>query len=202
VLSVQYIIANWVRFFCTSIFGLISHEIGFVLHYLCPSAWTCFIMFSLCISSIVLYRLFSILLSYIRRRSITLAFEKSFIMVWPSVGSGSSGCGSELWERMDRVNLLRGLGGSGMDSASKVWFWKLEARFSRHERFMARSTNMCSMGVVGFSSASRWVRWRSKSSWVSDFMIVWLVDRPCFREFCEAASLPCGVCGPVDLCAF
>ena len=66
-----------------------------------------FIMFSLCISIIVLYRLFSILRSYIRRRSRTLACEKSFIMVWPS----------EVWglvvfwllERRDCVSLAMGL---------------------------------------------------------------------------------------------
>ena len=126
-------------------------ELWFVVYRLYS---VCLIRVSLCSSSIVLYRLFSSLLSYIKRRSRTLAFEKSFIARRPR---GRSGEGAGLLRR-DWVSLLMGLEVIRALRASMVWFWMRPVRFSRHERETMRSASMDSMGVVGVSSASIWSR--------------------------------------------
>ena len=81
----------------------------------------------------VLWRLFSILRSYIKRRSRTLSFEKSFIAIWPR---GRSGLGSALsffggcrcLGKNDFARLANGLGSSGLLRASIVWFWMVSVR--------------------------------------------------------------------------
>ena len=41
-----------------------------------------------------------------------------------------------------------------------------------------------------------------KKTWDSPFIMIWLVNMPCLREFCAATYLPSGVLGPVDLSEF
>ena len=150
---------------------------------------------SLWSSSIVLYRLCSILLSYIRRRSRTLSFEKSFRAIRPRVRSGlksvGSGCGrAKPFRPKDLARSANGLLVFFSFIASNVWFWIRSARFRRHERLTMRSVSIDSIGVWGASSSRRASRWRSKSAWLSVVITSWRADRPCFRAFCETTALP------------
>ena len=150
---------------------------------------------SLCSSRVVLYRLCSILLSYIRRRSRTLAFEKSFRAIRPRVRSGResdvSSCGKpKPFRPKDLARLANGPVVFFSFIASIVWFWIRSARFRRHERLTMRSARIDSIGLRGASSARRASRWRSKSAWLSEVITSWRADRPCFRAFCETTALP------------
>ena len=42
----------------------------------------------------------------------------------------------------------------------------------------------------------------SNSAWLSEWITVFWVNRPCFWEFHEAMAFPCWVRGPVDFWAF
>ena len=158
-----------------------------------------------------MYRLFSIRRSYIKSRSRTLALEKPFIANRPRVISFVGFVVGELaglgWDwcrflKKDWVILVSGLGElAALMSASMVWFWILQTRFSRHERVTMRSARMDSMGLAGVSSSRILLRYRSKWGWLSELITSWRVNRPCFTAFCETVALPLRVRGPVDFCA-
>ena len=162
------------------------------------SFWSCWV---------VLYKLCSILLSYISSRSSTLLFAKSFSAIRPRVRAGSaldaSGWGLPIFLR--KLILLFGPMRSNLffsSIASIVWFCICSARFSRHERLTIRSARIDSIGPCGASSARRALLWMSNSAWFSVIITSRRADRPCFRAFWETAALPSGVWGPVDFCAF
>ena len=163
---------------------------------------------SLCSSCIVLCRLFSILRSYINRRSRILALEKSLIAIRPRVRS-CWGMGRPHGVACTGFGRFRNLASAGNGSdllaswiASNVWFWIRSARFSRHDRLTMRSARMDSILVWGASSSMRASRWRSYSCWLSVMITSWVADRPCFRAFWATAALPFWVFGPVDFWAF
>ena len=140
-------------------------------------------------------RLCSIRRSYIRRRSRTLAFEKSFRAMRPRVRSGResdvSSCGKpKPFRPKDLAMLASELLVFFSCIASNAWFWMRSARFRRHERLTMRSARIDSIGPWGSSSARRASRWRSKSAWLSEVITSWRADRPCLRAFCETTALP------------
>ena len=79
----------------------------------------CLIIFSLCISFRVLYRLASILLSYLRRRSSIFAFLKSFSTVWPIGWFGF--VGSSSWWNTEGAIFSRWVKGFFVFRVLNVW---------------------------------------------------------------------------------
>jgi len=153
-----------------------------------------------------LYRLFSIRRSYIKRRSRTLGFEKSFMAKRPRARWGANWDGSwcgQSWalSKSDFVSLLSGLESLRWFRASIVWFWMLQMRLRRQERLTMRWASIDSIGLAGANSASIWSRWRSNSAWLSELITSWAAVSPCLTAFCETAALPSLVRGPVDFWA-
>ncbi len=109
-----------------------------------------------------MYRELSVLLSYIKRRSRTLEFEKSLIANRPSAssGSGSEGSVCEAGAYLASSDCWSLANGPvfGAASASMVWFWMFSARLSLHEVETILSANMDSIEVWGANSSSNWVR--------------------------------------------
>ncbi len=103
-----------------------------------------------------MYRLCSIRRSYIKSRSSTLAFEKSFMAKRPRGrwGADSENSAGRFWplKNIDWVSFANGLEVLGALRASMAWFWILQTRFSRQERLTMRSASIDSIGLAGANS--------------------------------------------------
>ena len=132
-----------------------------------------------------MYRLFSILRSYMSSRSSTLAFVKSFIASRPRVRlwSDSEVPSCDWFWGLGRRDFVSFASGEEVLSASMVWFCILPTRFSRQERETIRSARVDSMGVSGASSSSIRRRYRSNSAWLSEPITSFLVSRPWLTAF-------------------